>query len=225
MNRPLIECISLTKKFAGRRQTVSAVTDVNLQIDAKEIVLIKGRSGAGKSTLLNLMSGLLRPTSGSVRIGDVFINELDNNAISTMLLNQVGIIFQNFNLLPTYSVYENIEVALVPNGTGRKMLKKRIMPLLDQFRLTEKSNMLPSELSIGQQQKVAIIRTLAKQPSIIFADEPTGSVDNETALEILHHLKYLNEKNDVTLIIATHGSVPDSFADRVIRIENGRIVS
>jgi acetoin utilization transport system ATP-binding protein len=225
MNQHLIECTSLSKTFRGKRQTINAVTDINLHINQNELILLKGRSGAGKSTLLNLMCGLIKPTSGSIRIEDDYINTLSNSSLSSLLVNRLGIIFQSFNLLPTYTVYENIEVALVPKGFGYKEIRKSVMPLLEQFNLADKINSLPSELSVGQQQKVAIIRTLAKQPSIIFADEPTGSVDDETAREILDHLKYLNENKEVTIVIATHGSVPEAFADRVVIIENGRIKS
>lgn len=223
MSPSIIESISLSKQFKANRRTISAVTDINLQIEHNELVLLKGKSGAGKSTLLNLMCGLIKPTSGSIRIGDKFINELNNYSLSSLLLNHIGIIFQSFNLLPTYNVYENIEVALAPKGLGNKEIKNLIMPLLEKFQLEDKLHMLPSELSVGQQQKVAIIRTLAKQPSVLFADEPTGSVDEETANEILQHLKYLNKQKEVTVVIATHGSVNETFADRVIVIENGKI--
>jgi putative ABC transport system ATP-binding protein len=223
MSPSIIECISLSKHFKGNRLTISAVTDINLQIEQNELVLLKGKSGAGKSTLLNLMCGLIKPSSGSIRIGDKFINELNNYSLSSLLLNHIGIIFQSFNLLPTYNVYENIEVALAPKGLGNKEIKNLIMPLLEKFQLEDKLQLLPSELSVGQQQKVAIIRTLAKQPSILFADEPTGSVDEETAGEILQHLKYLNKQKEVTVVIATHGTVNETFADRVIVIENGKI--
>jgi ABC-type lipoprotein export system ATPase subunit len=185
--------------------------------------LLKGRSGAGKSTLLNLMCGLIKPTSGKVLIDNICVSELSNAELSELLLNRVGIIFQGFNLLPTYTVYENIEIAIVPDRLKRKLARENIISLLEKFNLKDKAHLLPSELSAGQQQKVAIIRTLIKQPSILFADEPTGSVDDETAGEILQQLKVLKEQKGVTVIIATHGSVPDSFADRVITIENGQI--
>jgi ABC-type lipoprotein export system ATPase subunit len=223
MSQSIIECISLSKRYESKRQIINAVTDISLEIGRNELVIIKGRSGAGKSTLLNLMCGLIKPTSGSIRIGTNYINELNNYSLSSVLLNQIGIIFQSFNLLPTYNVYENIEVALSPKGLARKEIKKLVLPLLEQFQLADKLYLLPSELSVGQQQKVAIVRTLAKQPSIIFADEPTGSVDDETADEILKHLKYLKEQQEVTVIIATHGTVAESFADRVIIMENGLV--
>jgi ABC-type lipoprotein export system ATPase subunit len=223
MSNSFIECRSLSKQYKGKRQTIKAVTDVNLQLEHNEMIIIRGRSGAGKSTLLNLIGGLIRPTSGSVRIGDKIINELDNKTLSNLLLNQIGIIFQSFNLLPTYDVYENIEVALAPKGFGPKEIQKLVLPYFEQFQLTDKLHLFPEELSAGQQQKVAIIRTLVKQPSIILADEPTGSVDDETAGEILEYLRYLKNEKKATVIIATHGAIPDTIADRVFTIENGCI--
>ena len=218
-----IECISLTKIYSSRNQRIIAVDDINIQINRNEFTLIKGRSGSGKSTLLNLMCGLIKPTSGRVLIGNIPVSELPNKSLSNILLNRIGIIFQSFNLLPTYTVYENIEIALAPQKLDRSIIKENILSLLEQFDLTNKARLLPSELSAGQQQKVAIIRTLIKKPSVIFADEPTGSVDEETAGEILEHLLNLKKEKQVTLVIATHGNIPEKFADRLIIIENGHI--
>lgn len=223
MNKYQIECFSLNKRYSTKNQIINGVSNINLKVDQNELVLLKGRSGAGKSTLLNLMCGLIKPTSGKVVIENNCITELSNNSISSLLLNKIGIIFQTFNLLPTYNVYENIEIALFPKGIKQDKIKKIIIPLLDQFQLIDKLQFLPSELSVGQQQKVAIIRTLVKLPSIIFADEPTGSVDEETASEIIEHLLYLKREKQITLIVATHGSFPEAFADRIINIENGHI--
>jgi putative ABC transport system ATP-binding protein len=223
MSEYLIECISLSKQFTGNKKTVNAVDNVDLQIRQNEIVILKGRSGAGKSTLLNLMCGLIKPSNGKVIIENNCINELPNRELSKLLLTHIGIIFQSFNLLPTYTVYENIEIALVPASLKQGLVQENIMSLLEQFNLRDKSQLLPSELSVGQQQKVAIIRTLIKQPSIIFADEPTGSVDNETASEILDHLVRLSKDKQVTLVLATHGNIPEKIADRVIFMENGRV--
>jgi ABC-type lipoprotein export system ATPase subunit len=223
MSISYIECISLTKRYKGKNHTINAVIDINIQLEQGELILLKGRSGAGKSTLLNLIGGLISPTSGSVRIEDQIINELNNKSISNLLLNKVGIIFQSLNLLPTYDVYENIEVALAPKGLSNKEIQNLVLPYFEQFQLTDKLHLLPEELSLGQQQKVAIIRTLAKQPSIILADEPTSSVDDETAKEILEYLRHLNKEKKVTVILATHGVVPDTIADRILAIENGRI--
>ena len=223
MGQYQIECISLGKRYTRNNQVVNAVYDINLSIRRNEMVILKGRSGAGKSTLLNLMSGLIKPTYGKVLIDNICISELPNGALSEMMLNRIGIIFQSFNLLPTYTIFENIEIAIIPKGSKREFSEDVIMSLLDQFDLKNKAHSLPSELSIGQQQKVAIIRTLIKQPSIIFADEPTGSLDDETAGEIIENLLYLKREKKVTLVIATHGNIPENFADKVYEIENGRI--
>jgi len=223
MSKSFIECISLNKQYKSKKQTINAVTDINLQMELGEFILLKGRSGAGKSTLLNLIGGLIRPTSGTVRIEDKIITELDNNSLSNLLLNKIGIIFQSLNLLPTYNIYENIEVALAPKGLGNKDIQKLVLPYFEQFQLTDKLHLFPEELSGGQQQKVAIIRTLVKQPSIILADEPTASVDEETAKEILNYLRQLRNEKKVTVIIATHGAISDTISDRILIIENGCI--
>jgi ABC-type lipoprotein export system ATPase subunit len=223
MIKSFIECISLNKRYKGKKQTINAVIDINLQLELGEFILLKGRSGAGKSTLLNLIGGLIRPTSGTVRIEDQIISELDNNSLSNLLLNKIGIIFQSLNLLPTYNIYENIEVALAPKGLVKKDIQKLVLPYFEQFQLTDKLHLFPEELSVGQQQKVAIIRTLVKQPSIILADEPTASVDDETAKEILDYLMHLRKEKKVTVIIATHGAISDTLAERIITIENGQI--
>jgi putative ABC transport system ATP-binding protein len=220
-----IECISLSKRYNRNKENFTGVENINLCIRQNETVLIKGRSGAGKSTLLNLMCGLINPSQGKIFIGNHCITELSDDALSQVLLNEIGIIFQNFNLLPTYTIYENIEIAIVPKKLNPKLVKEQIMFFLEEFNLKNKAFQLPTELSIGQQQKVAIIRTLIKQPTIIFADEPTGSVDNETAAEILEHLSNLKKENQKTLVLASHGNIPDSFADTLYSLENGIIHS
>ena len=224
MGRSFIECISLNKQYGSKKHIVHALRNIDCQISRGEFVLLKGRSGAGKSTLLNLIGGLIKPTSGTVRIEDDIISELNNESLSRLLLNKIGIIFQNFNLLPTYNIFENIEVALAPLQLSKDEIHRRIVLYLEQFNLEAMSEMMPEELSLGQQQKVAIIRTLVKQPLLILADEPTASVDYQAADEILNFLNELRNSKNVTVILATHGIVPDSFADRLIMLENGSIV-
>ena len=220
-----IECISLTRQYLSKRQVVTAVDNISLSIRKNELVLLKGRSGAGKSTLLNLMCGLIRPTQGQVMIAGECISAMKDDSLSRLLASEIGIIFQGFNLLPTYTVFENIEIALVPGSRDRTLVRDEIFLLLDRFDLKEKADLLPSELSGGQQQKVAIIRSLIKQPSILFADEPTGSVDDETAAEIMEHLIYLRNEKNMTVVIATHGNIPEKIADRLFVIEDGRMKS
>lgn len=219
-----IECISLTRQYLSKKQVVTAVDNISLSIRKNELVLLKGRSGAGKSTLLNLMCGLIRPTQGQVMIDGECISSMKDYPLSRLLSSEIGIIFQGFNLLPTYTVFENIEIALLPGSRNRNLVRDEIFLLLDRFDLKEKADQLPAELSGGQQQKVAIIRSLIKQPSILFADEPTGSVDDETASEIIEHLIYLRNEKNMTVVIATHGNIPEKVADKVFVIENGRIL-
>jgi putative ABC transport system ATP-binding protein len=223
MDEYKIECISLCKQYLSKNQKINVLENINLRISKNETVILKGRSGAGKSTLLNLMCGLIKPTSGKVLIDHSCLNTLTDYELSNMLSEKIGIIFQSFNLLPTYTIFENIEIAIVPKGLKESLVKEDILSCLEKFNLKDKAYLLPSELSIGQQQKVAIIRTLIKQPTIIFADEPTGSVDEETAGEILNHLMNFKKEKQVTLVIATHGNIPEKYADRVYTIENGRI--
>jgi putative ABC transport system ATP-binding protein len=223
MDNPIIECQSLTKLYTRNNQAFNAVSDINLTIRRNETVLIKGRSGAGKSTLLNMMGGLVMPSSGKVLFKGKNLAEMKNNTLSSILLNEIGIIFQSFNLLPTYTIFENIEIALAPKKQNKELIKKEIMSHLEQFDLGDKYNLLPTQLSVGQQQKAAIVRTLIKQPSVIFADEPTGSVDTESASEILGYLIDLKKRRDITLILASHGNISDKYADRLIVLENGKI--
>jgi len=223
MNNYQVECISISKQYLSKNQNIIALDDVNIRFSQTETVLLKGRSGSGKSTLLNIMCGLIKPTSGKVILDTICITELKDDSLSRLLSEQIGIIFQSFNLLPVYTVYENIEMGLIPKGLKPGDVKDNIMSLLEQFDLKNKAHLLPAELSAGQQQKVAIIRTLAKEPSIIFADEPTGSVDDETAGEILEYLLNMKKERNLTLFIATHGNIPEKIADKVFIIENGRV--
>ena len=223
MSEQIIECISLCKEYISKKQKVDALININLLINKNETVFLKGRSGAGKSTLLSLMSGLLKPSSGKVIVDNRCINEISDEELSKLLSDKIGIIFQSFNLLPTYTVFENIEIAIVLKGLKESLVKENILSYLEKFNLLDKAHLLPSELSVGQQQKVAIIRTLIKQPFIIFADEPTGSVDDETAGDILNQLMNFRREKQGTLVIATHGNIPDKFADRVYILENGQI--
>jgi putative ABC transport system ATP-binding protein len=223
MNQSYIECRSVSKTYFCKHHEINALTNVNINIDKGQFVIISGRSGAGKSTLLNLIGGLIRPTSGTIRIENTIISEAANDDISKLLSSRTGIIFQSFNLLPAYTVYENIEIALVPSGLNAAGMRKIIMPMAEQFGIINKLDLLPEELSVGQQQKVAIIRTLVKNPSLILADEPTGSVDEETATEILSYLSSLNKEKQATVLLATHGLTTGKAVDRIIKIKDGYV--
>lgn len=219
----IIECISLGKTYKRKGSAFTALSDINLKVSENEALLIRGRSGAGKSTLIHLMSRLIRPTSGKVLFDGIELGNSGNSILSEILLNKTGIIFQNFNLLPAYTVFENIELGILPKKTNSGKYREIINEYLKQFDLEGKEQLLPAELSTGQQQKVAVIRTLVREPSLIFADEPTGSVDDQSASEILEHLMNLKRQKNITLVMATHGNIPDRYADRIIELENGRI--
>ena len=209
--------------YKSKNQTITAIDNINLEIRKNELVLIKGRSGSGKSTLMNLMSGLIKPTAGKVLMEGDCISNMPDAHLSRLLSDKIGIIFQSFNLLPAYTIYENIEMAIVPGRTDKSLLGNNIFSLLDRFGLGGKAGMLPSELSAGQQQKVAIVRTLIKEPSVLFADEPTGSVDDETASEIMDYLLSIKKEKRLTVVIATHGNISEKIADRVVLLQDGRI--
>jgi len=225
MNKYLIECISVEKQYLRNGHKFTAISDISLTVVQNETLLIKGRSGAGKTTLIHLMCGLIKPSSGKVNFNGISLGDANNETLSSLLQNETGIIFQNFNLLPTYTIYENIEIAVIHRKKDHLHSETMIREYLEQFELADKANLLPSELSTGQQQKIAIIRTLIKEPSVIFADEPTGSVDDQSASEIFRLLDKLRKERNVTLIMATHGNIPDSFADRIVELENGRLKS
>ena len=219
----IIECISLGKTYKRKGSAFTALSDINLKVSENEALLIRGRSGAGKSTLIHLMGGLIKPTSGKVLFDGIELGNSGNSVLSEILLNKTGIIFQNFNLLPAYTVFENIELGILPKKANSGKYREIITEYLKQFDLEGKEQLLPAELSTGQQQKVAVIRTLVREPSLIFADEPTGSVDVQSASEILEHLMNLKRQKNITLVMATHGNIPDRYADRIIELENGRI--
>lgn len=220
MNTPIIECNYLSKYYSSKNGIIKAVDNVNLKIYRNEFILIKGRSGAGKSTLINLMCGLEKPSKGSIVVDKTHLEKVSDRVLSGLLLEKIGIIFQGFNLLPTYTVYENIEIGLDP----KKNNKESIYALLEKLDLKEKINALPPELSIGQQQRVAVARTLIKKPSIIFADEPTGAVDEITAHEIIQLILSLKKEQDATIVITSHRSDNWNMADRVLVMNEGKIL-
>jgi putative ABC transport system ATP-binding protein len=225
-NNPLIETRDLTKVYVRKSgPSIKALDGVNLKVFAGEFLAVVGRSGSGKTTLLNLIGALDRPTSGKVMFEGKNLSDLSNRDLVLLRRQKVGFIFQTFNLLPALTVLENIEVALIHSRMSRKEMTEKAATLLDLFDLTDKSNQLPLELSVGQQQKVAIARALAKNPVLILADEPTGEMDPITGEEIVAKLVELNGKSKVTIIVASHGRYSYSQADRALFIKEGKIVS
>ena len=212
------------KKYYGKGETqVRALDGVNLDIERGKFTAIIGTSGSGKSTLLNMLGGLDTPTEGSIRAGDTELAKLNSEQATIFRRKQIGFIFQNYNLVPVLSVWENIIFPI--SLDGRKPDKKFIMNIVKLLGLEKKLDSLPNNLSGGQQQRVAIARALASKPSIILADEPTGNLDSKTSDDVIGLLKMTSQEFHQTIVMITHNPEIAAMADRVIRIEDGRIVA
>ena len=212
------------KKYYGKGETeVHALDGVNLEIEAGKFVAIIGTSGSGKSTLLNMLGGLDTPTSGTVTIGNTELSDLNDEQPTVFRRRRIGFIFQNYNLIPTLNVWENIVFPIAMDG--QKPDKKFIHEVVQMLGLEEKIHSLPNNLSGGQQQRVAIARALASKPDIILADEPTGNLDSKTSDNVVALLHMTSQKFHQTIIMITHNPEIAQLTDQTIHIEDGRIVS
>ena len=212
------------KKYYGKGETqVHALDGVNPEIEAGKFVAIIGTSGSGKSTLLNMLGGLDTPTSGTVTIGNTELSGLKEEQLTMFRRRRIGFIFQNYNLIPTLNVWENIIFPITMDG--QKPDKKFIEEIVGLLGLEQKIYSLPNNLSGGQQQRVAIARALASKPDIVLADEPTGNLDSKTSDNVIHLLQMTSRKFQQTIIIITHNPEIAQLTDQTIRIEDGRIVS
>jgi putative ABC transport system ATP-binding protein len=221
---PMIETRNLVKTYKLRNNTlVKALDGVSLTIYRGEFLAIVGQSGSGKTTLLNLLGALDRPTSGEVIFEGQALNALSNSELAMLRRHKIGLVFQVFNLVPALTVAENIELPLIHTGLSKDLRSKKVETLLDAFDLTNKCSRLPSELSVGQQQKTAIARAIANDPALILADEPFGEMDPVTGREILDRLVEIKEKTKATLVIATHGALPQGSTERTILLNCGKI--
>ncbi len=212
------------KKYYGKGETqVHALDGVNLEIEAGKFVAIVGTSGSGKSTLLNMLGGLDTPTSGTVTIGNTELSGLKEEQLTVFRRRRIGFIFQNYNLIPTLNVWENIVFPI--SMDGQKPDKKFIEEIIGLLGLEQKIYSLPNNLSGGQQQRVAIARALASKPDIVLADEPTGNLDSRTSDNVIHLLQMTSQKFQQTIIMITHNPEIAQLTDQTIHIEDGRIVS
>lgn len=212
----------LTKDYGEGEIKTEALNDVSFSVQKGEFVVIIGSSGSGKSTLLHLIAGIDNPTSGKIFIGENDLSTFDSNKITIFRRRQIGLIYQFYNLVPILTVKENIELPILLDN--KKVEKNRLDEIIKLLKLENKVNSLPNQLSGGQQQRVAIGRAIITNPSIILADEPTGNLDTKNSKEIIDYLKYSNKKYAQTIILVTHDENIALQADRIIKIEDGRIV-
>lgn len=202
---------------------VKALDNVSVSIDDGEFVSIIGTSGSGKSTLLNMLGGLDRPTSGEVYVKNKKLSDMNDEELTMFRRRNIGFIFQNYNLVPVLNVYENIVLPIELDGT--KVDKNYIQTIIKTLGLNEKVNAMPNQLSGGQQQRVAIARALAAKPAIILADEPTGNLDSKTGMDVISLLKVTSREFQQTIVMITHNEEIAIMANRMIRIEDGKVVS
>ncbi|WP_343089087.1 ABC transporter ATP-binding protein [Clostridioides difficile] len=219
----ILQVINLKKYYGQNSNITKALDSVTLYIEKGEFISIVGTSGSGKSTLLNMMGGLDNPTSGKVIIKGKELSTMTDEQLTIFRRRNIGFIFQNYNLVPLLNVYENI---ILPIGLdGETIDKDFINEIINMLSLEEKLYDMPSNLSGGQQQRVAIARALATKPAIILADEPTGNLDSRTSSDVLSLLKVTSKKFNQTIVMITHNNEIAQLTDRIIRIEDGKIVN
>jgi len=219
----MIRLINVAKSYDSSRTRVAALTDINLEIGPATFTAMMGPSGCGKSTLLHLVAGVDGPTSGEIWVDGQELSRLSDAALSRFRRDQVGIVYQFYNLLPTLSAEENVALPALLTGVSSHVARERAEAWLKQVGVLHRKNHWPHELSGGEMQRVAIARALVNSPSILLADEPTGNLDSKTGQEILELLTRLNFERSVTILLATHSQEATAFARRVIRLKDGRL--
>ena len=223
MNRKTAIDVKDVWKVYGINVQIEVLRGVSLSVAKAEFVAIIGPSGSGKSTLMHVMGCLQRPTRGQVVLEDLNVAELSEDELAEIRAAKVGFVFQQFNLLPRKTAQKNVELPLIFHGVGATERRKRAQELLGQVGLGHRMAHTPSQMSGGEQQRVAIARALVGDPTIIFADEPTGNLDTKSSREVMSILKKLNSEGK-TLIVVTHDTEIASWADRTIRLRDGRII-
>jgi putative ABC transport system ATP-binding protein len=220
----LVEIANLSKLYQEGDMQRTVLDRVNLTFAAGEFIVLLGQSGSGKSTLLNLISGIDQPSQGQIRINGQPITELDERSRTLIRRDQIGFVFQFFNLIPTLTVLENVTLPQELAGQSFQQARQSATQMLTQVGLADRQDTYPDKLSGGQQQRVAIARALAHNPALILADEPTGNLDEETGARVLELLLKLTQEAGKTLIMATHNPTIAERADRVLRVQEGKVV-
>lgn len=221
----ILELNNVNKIYNSSEVKVHAVNDVTLNFDEDEFAAIVGPSGSGKTTLLNLIGGLDMPTSGEIIIGGTNLAELKSSELIDFRLNNIGFVFQSYNLIPVLTAKENVEFIMTLQKWPVKERDERTIELLKAVGLGERVNSRPSKLSGGQQQRVAVARALASRPKFVLADEPTANLDSKAAITLLEIMEKLNHEEKITFIFSTHDPRVVKMAHRIITLEDGKVVS
>ncbi|MEA3353949.1 MAG: ABC transporter ATP-binding protein [Campylobacterota bacterium] len=222
----MIELKNITKKYEiNKQQTVTALEHIDLKFEQGEVIVLKGASGSGKSTILSLIAGLSKPTNGEVIVDEKRISKLPDKFLAHYRRENIGFIFQKYNLIPNISVQDNIILPLVPSNPDEEELGKSLNEVMKRFEIVHKKDIIVKNLSGGEQQRVAISRALINDPKIIIADEPTANLDGKLSKSFCDNLKKLKDGNK-TIIVATHDPIffDLDFVDRVVEVKNGKII-
>lgn len=221
---PIVQLKNLSKTYTEGKHRRTILANINATFNAGEFILLLGSSGSGKSTLLNLISGIDAPDEGDIMVQDVIINRLSERERTLFRREHIGFIFQFFNLIPTLTVFENVTLAMQLNGGMNKAREKEANLLLERVGLSQRQAAFPDRLSGGEQQRVAILRAVAHNPTLLLADEPTGNLDEQTGQKIIALLLELTRQAHKTLIMATHNPEIIPLADKVYRIKDGGLI-
>lgn len=224
MESAFIKTGDLTKYFIVGSEKITALENVNIEIQRGQICCILGTSGSGKSTLLNMLAGLEKPTTGTVQIGKYRIDRFDESQLAKFRQKFTGFVFQSYNLIPSLTAVENVALPLMFKGIGREEREKQAMEMLRLVGLENRSAHKPSEMSGGQQQRVGIARAFVGNPAVIFADEPTGNLDSKTTKEVMELITGTIRKNNQTMVLVTHDASVAEYADVIFKISDGRVV-
>ncbi|MYU05008.1 ATP-binding cassette domain-containing protein [Streptomyces sp. SID8366] len=219
---PAVQLAAVSKSYAGAASPVPVLREVSLGFSQRAMTAVMGPSGSGKTTLLNCAAGLDKPDSGRVLLGDTDLAACDERELTAVRRSRIGFVFQQFNLLPMLSAYEN--VALPLRLQGRRVKRDRVVEALREVGLEDKSDRRPAQLSGGQQQRVAIARTLVAEPEIVFADEPTGSLDRSSGRQVMELLRTVVDRAGRTVVMVTHDPAVAACADRVVFLSDGQVV-
>ena len=225
MNSKLISVKDVSKVFKVGEENFTALRDINLEIDSGSFMSFVGPSGSGKTTILNLIGGLDVPTTGNIFFKNTKLSAMNRNQMAQYRRKNIGFIFQTYNLLPVYSVYENILFPLLLNGSKEKDVRERVMNIINKVGLSDQVKKRPSQLSGGQCQRVAIARALVKDPLLILADEPTANLDSKNSLQILELMSELNKQYKAAVVFSTHDEKVTRYVRREVGLEDGKIIS